>query len=122
MNGTQASFRLISCWNQAAPSDSLHIGKGSLLWLSAKLCRVGAGFRKYPAASRTPANGMRLHHMDMIRHKAPVISSGFTLLELMVVIAIAGILAAIAAPSFQELILRNSVAAQAGQLAKGLRF
>jgi type II secretion system protein H len=60
--------------------------------------------------------------MDMIRHKAPVISSGFTLLELMVVIAIAGILAAIAAPSFQELIHRNSVAAQAGQLAKGLRF
>ena len=41
--------------------------------------------------------------MSTLSRLAPTVSRGFTLLELMVVLAIAGILAAVAGPSFQSM-------------------
>ena len=51
-----------------------------------------------------------------------VVSAGFSLIELMVVIAIVAILAAIAAPSFRELLQKNrlSSASSALQVSLGL--
>lgn len=48
--------------------------------------------------------------------------SGFSLIELMVTIAIAAILSALAAPSYRALIIDNSISTQASDLAGVLAF
>lgn len=48
--------------------------------------------------------------------------NGFTLVELMVTVAILGILAAVAAPGFNDFISRNSVASETNKLVSLLRF
>lgn len=47
-------------------------------------------------------------------------SGGFTLIEMMITIAIAGVLLAIAAPSFQGVIINNRISAQASDFVSGL--
>lgn len=47
-------------------------------------------------------------------------NNGFTLIELMITIAIAGILLAVAAPSFRDLLLNNRIATQTNELISDL--
>lgn len=56
------------------------------------------------------------HHHTRIRRP-----SGFTLIELMVTLAVAAILLAIAVPSFRDMLERNRVAAQSNELLGGLQ-
>lgn len=48
--------------------------------------------------------------------------SGFTLIELMVTIAVAAVLLGIAVPSFQDMLERNRVAAQTNEVLGGLQM
>ena len=48
--------------------------------------------------------------------------SGFTLIELLVTVAIGSILLALAAPSFQNMLLNNRLTAQAGGLTTALNY
>lgn len=48
--------------------------------------------------------------------------SGFTLIELMVTIAVLGILLSIAIPSYQDMVLNNRIAAQANQVMTALNY
>lgn len=51
---------------------------------------------------------------------APVASRGFTLVELMVVLAVLGIVLGIAIPNFQRVVVSNRMAAQANDLITAL--
>lgn len=53
---------------------------------------------------------------DLVRSCPQTIARGFTLVELMVTIAVAAILITVAVPSFQEIIKRNQVVAQNNEL------
>ena len=48
--------------------------------------------------------------------------SGFTLIEMLIVVAIAAILLALAAPNFREMLVKRSVQAAAETLASDMRF
>lgn len=54
--------------------------------------------------------------------KPPRSAAGFTLVEMIVVMAIFGIIAAIAAPSFRDYALRRSIEVQVSDLASALRL
>lgn len=47
-------------------------------------------------------------------------AGGFTLIEMMIAIVIAAVLLAIAAPSFQAIVINNRISAQANDLVSGL--
>lgn len=51
---------------------------------------------------------------------APVLKRGFTLIEVMVTLAVLGILLSIAVPSYQNLVVNNRMAAQANDLISAL--
>ena len=51
-----------------------------------------------------------------------MLRNGFTLIELIVTIAVAGILLALAAPSFQSLLISNRITAQTNDLVSDLAF
>ena len=51
-----------------------------------------------------------------------MLRNGFTLIELIVTIAVAGILLALAVPSFQSLLLSNRITAQTNDLVSDLAF
>ncbi|MGN6312545.1 MAG: GspH/FimT family pseudopilin [Rhodanobacteraceae bacterium] len=53
---------------------------------------------------------------------SPARTRGFTLVELMITIAVAAILAAIALPSFRDFLRRNAVTAQANQVLASLQY
>jgi len=55
-------------------------------------------------------------------HKQPEYSSGFTLMELMVTVAIAGILLGVAIPSFTSIIASNRLTSYANELVTALNF
>lgn len=63
-------------------------------------------------------NSSTYHRAQPWRHR----SSGFTLIELMVTIAVAAILLGIAVPSFQTMLERNRVAAQTNEVLGGLQM
>ncbi len=60
--------------------------------------------------------------MSTLSRLVPTVSRGFTLLELMVVLAIAGILAAVAGPSFQSMIKSSGVITERDQLATAVKM
>jgi type IV fimbrial biogenesis protein FimT len=61
----------------------------------------------------------KLNHF--LRRSAASRSKGFTLVELMVALAVAAILLGIAVPSFRDMLERNRVAAQSNDLLGGLQ-
>lgn len=69
----------------------------------------------------TPALQAMLASSSARRHAARRIS-GFTLMELMVTIAVASVLLAIAVPSFNQLIVTNRLTAQANEFVAAINF
>lgn len=56
------------------------------------------------------------------RRAAPLRQRGFTLLELLITIAIAAIIISLAAPSFSAMLMNNKLTAQGGGLTAGLNY
>ncbi len=64
---------------------------------------------------------MKQRKIKKILNNRFVFSNGFTLLELMIVLAIAGVIAAIAGPSFQSVIVSSSIDTHRDALAAGIK-
>ena len=65
---------------------------------------------------------MFIEHMNRTGHRSQKAQAGFTLVELMVTIAVIAILAVVAAPSMSALLNANRVSASAGELVAGLQL
>lgn len=74
------------------------------------------------AAGSAKINGRTVPCRSHAVPATPGHSGGFTLVELMVTLGVAAILALIAAPSFSNLIKNNRVSAQAGEISSALAF
>lgn len=56
------------------------------------------------------------------RMRSPRSPLGFTLVELLVVMAVLGVVAAVAAPSFRDFVIRRNISAQVSELGASLRL
>lgn len=60
------------------------------------------------------------NNIELRMAKAPTITSGFTIIELMITLAVAAILAAVAAPSFTDMIRDNRLVTQLNEFQASL--
>lgn len=67
-----------------------------------------------------PLSSILTNNIELSMARTPLFNSGFTIVELMITLAIAAILAAIAAPSFTAMIQDNRLATQVNELQASL--
>lgn len=79
---------------------------------------------KTPAHMRGSHPAVRVPEVATSRHRLACArrAAGFTLIEVMIVVAILAIFAGIAAPNFRELITQNRMTSQANDLLAALQF